>query len=80
MPPAPVRAPCKRSLTALPESSRLTFLLTASQLLADKLPEASSHLGTQAFKVATPAYATVLFVCTKAELALAPCSGLTPSS
>lgn len=51
MPPAPLRSPSKRSLTALPESSRLTFLLAASQLLADSLPETSSHVGAQALKV-----------------------------
>lgn len=51
MPPAPVRTPSKRSVAALPETSRLSFLLAAAQLLANSVPQASSHLGTQALKV-----------------------------
>ena len=51
MPPAPVRTPNKRTIAALPETSRLSFLLAASQLLADSVPQASGHLGCQALKV-----------------------------
>ncbi len=51
MPPAPVRTPNKRNVAALPETSRLSFLLAASQLFAQSVPEASSHLGSQALKV-----------------------------
>ena len=61
MPPAPVRTPSKRSIAALPESSRLTFLLAASQLLASSVPQASSHLGCQALKVSHQD--TFCFVC-----------------
>ena len=51
MPPAPVRTPNKRTVAALPETSRLSFLLAASKLFAHSVPEASSHLGVQALKV-----------------------------
>lgn len=51
MPPAPVRTPSKKTIAALPESSRLTFLLAASQLLASSAPQASRHLGCQALRV-----------------------------
>lgn len=51
MPPAPVRTPNKRTVSALPETSRLNFLLAASQLFAQTCPEASSQMGSQALKV-----------------------------
>ncbi|KAL3147666.1 hypothetical protein ABBQ32_002419 [Trebouxia sp. C0010 RCD-2024] len=50
MPPASIRTPSKRNIAALPETSRLTFLLAASQLLAETVPQASSHLGCRALK------------------------------
>ncbi|KAL0055533.1 hypothetical protein WJX82_001563 [Trebouxia sp. C0006] len=50
MTPAPVRTPNKRNVAALPETNRLSFLLAASQLFAQSLPEVSSQLGSQALK------------------------------
>lgn len=51
MPPASIRTPSKKNIAALPETSRLAFLLAASQLLVDIAPQASSHMGCQALKV-----------------------------
>lgn len=51
MPPKPLRTPSRKAAAALPEGSRLTFLLDAAKLLTPSVPELASYLGACALKV-----------------------------
>ena len=51
MPPKPLRVPSRKAAAALPEGSRLAFLLDAAKLLTPSVPEVASYLGACALKV-----------------------------